>query len=84
MSTKGTKMINDFRPSAYPIITIDPYISIWADSDRPDTYPIPSTGLHSFRYYFAVFLRSSITHLNPFNSLTKSNIVSFCTHSRTS
>ncbi len=30
-------MINDFRPSAYPLITIDPFISVWADSDRPDT-----------------------------------------------
>jgi len=30
-------MNSKFRPSAYPIITIDPYISIWADSDRPDT-----------------------------------------------
>ncbi len=30
-------MSTNFRPSAYPLITIDPYISIWADSERLDS-----------------------------------------------
>ena len=30
-------MSTPFRPSAYPLITIDPYISIWADSERLDS-----------------------------------------------
>ena len=30
-------MNSNFRPSAYPLITIDPYISIWADSERLDS-----------------------------------------------